>query len=64
MWLFRKNRLNEIVDEKKAEENFARVRPELEKNDLPAIIIAALITFVPYIIAIIGVLLIFAWRFG
>jgi hypothetical protein len=64
MWFLHKRRFGKLVDEKEAEKNFAQVKPELEKGDLPAMVIAALITFMPYVLAIIGLLLLFAWLLG
>ena len=64
MWFFHKRHFGKLVDEKEAEKKFAQVRPELEKNDLPAMVIAALIVFMPYVLAIIGVLLLIAWLLG
>jgi len=57
-------RFKQLIDEKEAEKKFAEVRPELEKNDPLAMVIAAFIVFMPYILAIIGVLLLCAWLLG
>ena len=64
MWFLHKRRFSKLIDEKEAEKRFAEVRPELEKGDLPAMIIAALITFMPYILGIIALLLLIAWLVG
>ena len=64
MFFLHKRRFKKLFDEKQAEENFAQVRPELEKGDVPAMIIAAFIAFLPFIIVIAGGLLLFAWIFG
>ena len=64
MWFFHKRRFEKLVNEKEAEKNFAQVRPELEKGDLPAIVIAALIVFMPYVLVIVGVLFLIAWLLG
>jgi len=61
MLFFHKRRFEKLVDEKEAEKNFAQVKPELEKGDLPAMAIAALIVFMPYVLVIIGILLLFSW---
>ena len=50
-----------MVDKNEALANFAKVRPEMEKGDLPAMVLAALVVFIPIVLAIIGVLLLFAW---
>ena len=44
--------------------NFAKVRPELEKGDLKAMVIAALVVFLPFILVIIGGMLLIAWLLG
>ena len=53
--------MEQLVNEKKAEKKFEEVRPELEKTDPPAMIIAALIVFMPFILLIAGVMLLAAW---
>ncbi|MDR1836217.1 MAG: hypothetical protein LBQ89_01010 [Treponema sp.] len=64
MWFFHKRRFQKLVDEKEAEKNFAQIKPELEKGDPPAMVIAALLVFMPYVLAFIGVLLLIAWLLG
>jgi hypothetical protein len=61
MFFLHKRRFKKLVDEKEAEKNFAQVKPELEKGDVPAMVIAALITFMPFVLAIVGLLLLIAW---
>jgi len=64
MWFLHKRRFAKLIDEKETAKNFSQVRPELEKGDLPAMIIAALVTFLPYVAIIAGFLLLLAWLFG
>jgi len=61
MLFLHKKKFNKLIDEKKASEEFAKVRPEMEKGDLTAMVIAALIVFIPIIILIAGGLLLFSW---
>jgi len=61
MFFFHKRKFSKMVDEKEAEKRFAEIKPELEKGDIPAIIIAALKVFMPFVLAIIGVMLLLAW---
>ena len=61
MFFLHKRRFKKLVDEKEAEKNFAQVKPELEKGDVPAMVIAALITFMPFVLTIVGFLLLIAW---
>jgi uncharacterized RDD family membrane protein YckC len=61
MWFLHKRRFRKLVNEKEAEKNFAEVKPELEKDDPPAMVIAALLVFMPFVLAIIGILLFIAW---
>ena len=63
MWFFNKRRFEKLVDEKEAEKKFNEVRPELEKGDLFAMVTAALLVFMPFILGIIGILLLLAWLF-
>jgi len=64
MWFFHKRKFEKLVDEKEAMNNFAKVRPELEKGDLKAMVIAALVVFLPFILVIIGGMLLIAWLLG
>ena len=65
MWFPFKSRFEKLVDVKKAEERFAEeVRPELEKGDLPALIVAAFIVFAPALLLILAMLWFFSWFFG
>ena len=64
MWFFHKRRFERLVDEKEAKNNFAKVRPELEKGDLPAMVIAALVVFIPFILIITGGMFLMAWLLG
>jgi len=64
MLFLHKKKFNKLIDEKKAHEEFAKVRPEMEKGDLKAMVIAALIVFLPVIILIAGGMLLFAWLLG
>ena len=60
MFFFGKRRFGRLVDEKKAAKEFGELRGELEKGDLKAMVIAALITFLPLVLAVAGILLLFA----
>ena len=64
MWFFHKGRFESLVNEKEAEKRFAEVRPELEKGDVPAMIIAAFIVFAPVLLLILAVLWLFSSLFG
>jgi len=64
MLFLSRKKFNKIIDEKKAHEEFAKVRPEMEKGDLKAMIIAAIIVFLPVIILIVGGMFLFAWLLG
>jgi hypothetical protein len=65
MWFFHKGRFESLVNEKEAEERFAsEVKPELEKGDVPAMIIAAFIVFAPALLLILCVLWLFSSLFG
>jgi hypothetical protein len=61
MWFFHKRRFEKLVDEKKALHDFSQSRAELEKGDLPAILIAALVTFIPPVAVIAGVIFLASW---
>jgi len=52
------------VDEKEAISNFAKTRPEMEKGDLKAMVLAALITFLPVILFIAGGMFLMTWLLG
>lgn len=62
-------KINRVVDVKKAEERFAKDREQLplEKKDKPAMILAALIVFVPALLLVLAVfglvLYVFFFRF-
>ena len=65
MWFFNKDRFASLINEKEAEKRFAtEVKPELEKGDIPAMIIAAFIVFAPAVLLIICVLWLFSSLFG
>jgi len=64
MFFFHKKKFNKMIDEKEAAESFAKVRPEMEKGDLKAMVIAALIVFLPVVLLIIGLLILFAFLLG
>ena len=65
MWFFHKSRFESLVNEKEAEERFAaEVKPELEKGDVPAMIIAAFIVFTPVLLLILCMLWLFSSLFG
>lgn len=63
--MFFKGRLDKILDVKKAESDFKKTLEEtpLEKNDTPAMILAALLVFVPAILITVGVFLTVIWFF-
>ena len=64
MWFFHKRRFGKLIDEKEAIKNFEKVRPELEKGDHKAMVIAALLVFIPIILAITGGMFLMAWLLG
>ena len=64
MWFPHKRRFESLVNEKEAEERFNKIKPELEKGDVPAMIIAAFIVFAPALLLIIAVLWFFSSLFG
>jgi len=64
MWFFHKRHFKKLIDIKSAEDRFSEVRPEMEKGDLPAIIIAALIVFGPFILMLTGILFLLSWIIG
>jgi len=64
MWFFHKGRFESLVNEKDAEKRFAEIKPELEKGDVPAMIIAAFIVFAPALLLILCVLWLFSSLFG
>jgi len=59
--LFFKRRFEKIVNEKEAIKKFAEVRPEMEKGDFKAMVIAAILVFLPIILIIAGIMFLFAW---
>ncbi|MCL2215231.1 MAG: hypothetical protein FWC06_08505 [Treponema sp.] len=59
-----KRKFEKLVDEKEAVNNFAKTRQEMEKGDLKAMIIAALISFLPVILLIAGGMFLIAWLLG
>ena len=61
MWFLHKRRFKELVDEKKAQQQFIDLQPELEKNDIRAMILGALLAFLPGILVLAGIILFFAW---
>jgi len=64
MWFPHKRRFESLVNEKEANERFAKVKPELEKGDVPAMIIAAFIVFAPALLLILCVLWLFSSLIG
>lgn len=55
--MFFRKKLNRVLDVKKAEQRFQEdiEKTPLEKNDRPAMILAALIVFVPAILLVIAI---------
>ena len=65
MWFPGKGRFDRMVDSKEAHRRFnEEIRPELEKGDLPAMIIAGLVTFLPVVLAIVALMVLFMWWVG
>jgi len=64
MLFLHKRRFEKLVDEKEAISNFAKTRPEMEKGDLKAMVLAALITFLPVILFIAGGMFLMTWLLG
>ena len=62
--LFFRNKFSRAIDPKAAEQRWREKPLELEKGDLPAILLAALITLGPVFLVMIGVLLGLWWWFG
>ncbi|MDD6058274.1 MAG: hypothetical protein PUB98_08475 [Clostridiales bacterium] len=58
-------KLKRILDVEKAEEEFEKSMEdvELEKNDRPAMVLAALLVFVPALLFVIGVFCLVIWFF-
>jgi hypothetical protein len=53
MFFLGRNKFKKMVNEKEASERFQNeIRPELEKGDLPAMIMAGLIVFMPVVILV------------
>lgn len=63
--MFFRKKINRVVDVKKAEERFEKDAEQLplEKKDRPAMIIAALIVFVPALILVLAVFLLVLYFF-
>ena len=63
--MFFGKKINRVLDVKKAEERFAEERKQLplEKNDRLAMILAALVVFVPVLIGVIAVFLLVLYLF-
>ena len=63
--MFFRKKINRVVDVKKAEERFEKDKEQLplEKKDRPAMIIAALIVFVPALILVLAVFLLVLYFF-
>ena len=63
--MFFRKKINRVVDVKKAEERFEKAPEQLplEKKDRPAMIIAALIVFVPALILVLAVFLLVLYFF-
>jgi len=59
MWFFRK-RFESLVDLKKTEKHIDEVKPELEKGDVPALIIAAVKVFFPIVLVVFLILFLVA----
>ena len=65
MFFINKDRFTGLVNEKEAEKRFAtEVKPELEKGDVPAMIIAAFIVIAPVLLLILCVLWFFSSLLG
>lgn len=60
-----KRRVDRVLNTSKSEADFRRrtAGEHLEKGDLPAMIIAALITFLPVLLLILGVFTLIIWLF-
>ena len=50
-----------MINEKEAEKNFSETCKELEKGDVPAMVIAAFVTFMPYVLAVVALMFFLAW---
>lgn len=63
--MFFKRKYDRVIDVKKSEEHFKKTLEEepLEKKDVPAMILAALIVFLPATIIIVGIFLLVIWLF-
>jgi len=64
MWIFNKRKVDRLVNQKEALKKFSETRPELEKGDLAAMVFAALLTFLPLIIIVAGLMFFLAWLLG
>lgn len=60
-----KHKYDRIIDVEKSEKQFKKSLEEepLEKKDIPAMIMAAVIVFLPAIIVVIGIFLLIIWLF-
>ena len=58
-------KIDRVLNVRKAEERFEKEREELplEKTDRPAMILAALIVFIPVFLVIVGILLLVLYLF-
>lgn len=63
--MFFKHKYDRIINVEKSEKEFKKSIEEepLEKKDVPAMILAAVIVFLPAIIIIIGIFLLVIWLF-
>jgi len=59
--LFFRKKFEKLVDEKEAIKKFAGLRPQMEKGDLKAMVIAAVLVFLPAILILAGLMFFFAW---
>ena len=65
MFFLNKDRFASLVNEKEAKKRFdTEVKPELEKGDVPAMIIAAFIVVAPILLLILCVLWFFSSLLG
>ena len=63
--MFFQKKINRVIDEKKSEEKLKETleNTPLEKKDLPAMIIAALLVLLPAVIVVGGLFMLFAFLF-
>jgi hypothetical protein len=65
MWFFGKDKFERLINEKESAKRFnEEVRPELEKGDGLAIVIAALLVFMPIVLFAVGLLWLVGWLLG